>query len=141
MRIRIDRRYRRPPAATARWKATAIQAVPKCLAAARETESPLSLLEEVEFILVSDRTITRVHGEFLSDPTPTDVITFHHGEILISLDTAEKQAAEHSESFEREVARYMVHGLLHLAGWSDYEPAERAEMHRIQEEILDACWP
>lgn len=141
MRIRIDRRYRRPPAATARWKATVIQAVPKCLAAARETESPLSQLEEVEFILVSDRTITKVHGEFLSDPTPTDVITFHHGEILISLDTAEKQAAEHSESFEREVARYMVHGLLHLAGWSDYEPAERAEMHRIQEEILDACWP
>lgn len=35
----------------------------------------------------------------------------------------------------------MVHGLLHLAGWSDYEPAERTEMHRIQEEILDACWP
>jgi probable rRNA maturation factor len=141
MRIRIDRRYRRPPAATARWKATAIQAVPKCLTAAREPESPLSQLDEVDFILVSDRTIAKVHGDFLDDPTPTDVITFHHGEILISLDTAEKQAAEHRESYEREVARYMVHGLLHLAGWSDYEPAERTEMHRIQEEILDACWP
>ncbi|WP_075087524.1 hypothetical protein [Verrucomicrobium spinosum] len=78
MRIRIDRRYRRPPAATARWKTTALQAVPKCLAAARESESPLSQLNEVDFVLVSDRTIAKVHGDFLDDPTPTDVITFHH---------------------------------------------------------------
>lgn len=141
MRLRIDRRYRRLPAATARWRATAAHAVPKCVAAAREAESPLAQLVEVDFILVSDRTIAKVHGDFLDDPTPTDVITFHHGEILISLDTAERQAAEHGEDYEREVARYMVHGLLHLAGWSDHDPAERAEMHRIQEEILDAVWP
>lgn len=140
MRIRIDRRHRRPPADVPRWKAVAQTAVPLCLSAAKEPNSPLSQLEEIDFVLVSDRTIARVHGEFLDDPTATDVITFHHGEVLISLDTAQRQAAEHGEGYEREVARYIVHGLLHLAGWNDYETEEREEMHRIQERVLDVCW-
>lgn len=95
-------------------------------------------LEEVEISLVSDESIAKVHGEFLADPTPTDVITFQHGEILISLDTAMRQAAENSEPYEREVTRYIVHGLLHLAGWDDREEAERKAMHEVQERILAA---
>lgn len=109
--------------------------------AARVPDAPLLTLAEVDFVLVSDRTIARIHGEFMDDPTPTDVITFHHGEILISLDTAQRQAAEHRETYPREVARYIVHGLLHLAGWNDVDDAERKEMHRHQEEILMQIWP
>ncbi|MEZ0386318.1 MAG: rRNA maturation RNase YbeY, partial [Verrucomicrobium sp.] len=111
-----------------------------CREAAQGESAPLLELDEIDFVLVSDRTIAQVHGDFLNDPTPTDVITFHHGEILISLDTAVRQAAENGETYEREVARYMIHGLLHLAGWNDYEPAERTAMHEVQERILDSVW-
>lgn len=118
------------------WAAIAQSALPHALAAATVSEAPLCHLEIVEISLVSDDAIAQVHGDFMDDPTPTDVITFHHGEILISLDTAQRQALEHGEGYEREVARYIVHGLLHLAGWNDLEPAERKAMHEVQEKIL-----
>lgn len=118
------------------WHEQASKALPLVMARAKSPGSPLQHLDEVEISLVPDESIARVHGEFMADPTPTDVITFHHGEILISLDTAMRQAAEHGEPYEREVTRYIVHGLLHLAGWDDREEAERAAMHGVQEQIL-----
>jgi probable rRNA maturation factor len=77
-----------------------------------------------------------VHADFLDDPTPTDVITFHHGEILISLDTAARQAAEYRLPYEHEAALYIIHGLLHLGGWDDHNPTEAADMKTLQERIL-----
>jgi probable rRNA maturation factor len=118
------------------WEEQARRALPAIMAAAKPHHAPIQQLETVEFSLVSDEAIAKVHGEFMGDPTPTDVITFQHGEIIISLDTAKRQAAENDEPYEREVLRYMVHGLLHLAGWDDREEAERLEMHRVQETIL-----
>jgi probable rRNA maturation factor len=112
-------------------------ALPACLATSKPREDAvLATLEEVEITYVSDAEIARVHGEFLDDPTPTDVITFHHGEILISAETAARQALEHGQTLEHELALYLVHGLLHLAGWHDEEEAEAAEMARQQESIL-----
>ena len=111
-------------------------AMPLCLAAVKSHEAPLPSLSEIEITLVDDADIARVHGDFLDDPTPTDVITFHHGEILISADTAERQAKEHGQSFEHEVALYLVHGLMHLAGWEDHEDEEAREMSKRQEGIL-----
>lgn len=112
-------------------------ALPACLAAAKPREdSVLSSLPEVEITYVSDAEIARVHGEFLDDATPTDVITFHHGEILISAETAARQAIEHGQTLDHELALYLIHGLLHLAGWHDEDPEEAAEMARTQETIL-----
>lgn len=91
-------------------------------------------------MLVSDRVIARIHQNFMNDPSPTDVITFHHGEVIVSLETAKRQAEEFGETYEREVARYMIHGLLHLAGWEDHDAEERQEMHRHQEAILAEVW-
>jgi probable rRNA maturation factor len=119
-----------------RWQSEAEGALPAIAAAARSADAPVHHVDTVEFSFVSDETIARVHGDFMGDPTPTDVITFQHGEIIISLDTAQRQAAENGEPYEREVLRYIVHGLLHLAGWDDREESERAEMHRVQEAIL-----
>ncbi len=102
----------------------------------QKDDAPLSALEEVEISIISDGEIARVHGEFLGDPTPTDVITFHHGEILISADTAARQGAEHGQPRDHELALYLIHGLMHLAGWDDHESAEGAEMARHQEAIL-----
>lgn len=114
-------------------------ALPGCLAAIKSPEAPLPSLAEIEVTIVGDADIARVHGDFLGDPTPTDVITFHHGEILISADTAERQAKEHGQSFENEVALYLVHGLMHLAGWDDHEQEEAREMAKRQESILQTA--
>lgn len=111
-------------------------ALPGCIAALKPPEGLLPSLPEVEITIVDDADIARVHGDFLDDPTPTDVITFHHGEILISADTAARQCAEHGQSFDHEVALYLVHGLMHLAGWEDHEPEEAREMAGLQEAIL-----
>jgi len=101
------------------------------------TERPvLPGLEMVEMTLVTDETIAEVHGEFLDDPTPTDVITFHHGEILVSEETARQVASEYGKTADEETLLYLIHGLLHLNGHSDLEETERVEMHRIQEDIL-----
>ena len=117
------------------------KALPFCLAQPG-TESPvLSKLDRVEINIVSDATIAEIHDEFMEDPTPTDVITFHHGEIFVSADTARHTAAEHELSAREETLLYMIHGLLHLNGHVDADPADRAEMHRIQDAVLTTVLP
>lgn len=100
----------------------------------------LAELDEVEISVVSDEIIQDIHARFLNDPTATDVITFPHGdgigEIIVSYDTAIKQAVEYNEPVYRELFRYMVHGLLHLHGYIDTEPAEREKMFDCQEPLV-----
>ena len=139
-RLSLYNHQRSQPAPLKLWRDTAKRALPLCLSAARKPDSDLAELEEIEVSFVSDEDIGRVHAEFLNDPTPTDIITFPHGEILISLDTAARQATDHAETYERETALYLIHGLLHLAGWDDHEPIERDEMHRLQARILEEVW-
>lgn len=94
----------------------------------------------VSIVLVDDETITRVHGEFMGDESATDVITFpygDHGEIPISLDTAVRQASEFQASLSRELALYVVHGILHLCGYEDESEAGREAMEGLQEALLD----
>ena len=117
-------------------KRVAELAHPLCLEQRVSEDVPLLSLLEIEFSLVSDEAIAKVHQEFMEDPTPTAVITFHHGEILIRPETAKKQAVEFGSSLQREVCLYAVHGLLHLAGHEDYQPEEAQEMKALQEKIL-----
>jgi probable rRNA maturation factor len=116
-------------------------ALPACQEALVNAEAPLAKLDLVEITIVSDTDIGLVHGEFMNDPTPTDVITFHHGEILVSADTALRQGAEHGNDLDRELALYMIHGLLHLAGWDDHDPREAAMMAERQGSILAKVAP
>lgn len=116
------------------------RAFPACLAAAK-SGAALHELDEVEISLVDDAAIAEVHGRFMDDPTATDVITFDHGEILISLDTARRQASANSETMRREVLLYAIHGLLHLAGFDDLDAAAREEMEARQRVILDETCP
>ena len=105
-----------------------------------EEESPLSLLATLEVAIVDDITSDQVHRDFMDIEGPTDVITFHHGEIVIGAEVAERQAAEYGEPLAREILRYFVHGLLHLAGHEDEDPAERAAMEAAQETIVAQLW-
>lgn len=98
--------------------------------------SVIGKLEEIGIILVSDGRMAALHGEFLSDPSPTDVITFQHGEIVVSAETAVREARRRALRVPEEVARYAIHGLLHLAGWSDAGARAAREMLAAQEKIL-----
>lgn len=97
--------------------------------------SDLEALEELELSLVDDATLAEVHGEFLDDPTLTDVITFPHGELLVSVEMAEKRAEEYGKGVRGEVFLYIIHGLLHLAGYDDHEEQEATAMAVEQERI------
>lgn len=103
-------------------------------------DCPLSHLATLEVALVDDITSDQVHRDFMNIEGPTDVITFHHGEIVIGAEVAERQAAEYDEPLAREILRYFVHGLLHLAGHDDADPAERAAMEATQETIVARLW-
>lgn len=124
-----------------RLEALLATALPHIFAAPGAAPSCLGGLEEVEISLIEDAEIARIHGEFMDDPTATDVITFHHGEILASVDTAAREAAARGDVMHRELALYLIHGLLHLHGHTDTEPAPRAAMHAAQEAILEKVWP
>ncbi len=93
------------------------------------------LPEYVEVSLLSAAEIGRVHGEFLGDPSPTDVITFDHGEILVCPEVARDQGREYGRTLAEEVLLYGIHGLLNLRGWSDKTPAKRKEMAAAQEKV------
>jgi probable rRNA maturation factor len=118
------------------WLRKAVaRALPLCKAHAKGDEPPLLSLTEIEASIVSDKVIGQVHADFLGDPTPTDVITFHHGEILVSADTAAREGPNHGLTFDEELLLYLIHGLMHLGGWDDHEPEEAAEMKRLQEGV------
>ena len=115
-------------------------AVALALAYAACSDSPLAHLATLEVALVDDTTSDRVHRDFMNIEGPTDVITFHHGEIVIGVEVAERQAAEYSEPLVREILRYFIHGLLHLAGHEDADPDERTAMESAQEAIVAQLW-
>jgi probable rRNA maturation factor len=116
------------------------QAAAMALAAATDSENSLALLATLEVALVDDETSSRVHQDFMQIPGATDVITFHHGEIVIGAEVAFRQAAEYGEPLGREMLRYFVHGLLHLAGHEDAEEGQRQAMDAAQESIVAALW-
>ena len=115
-------------------------AVELALSQAATDDSPLHHLATLEVALVDDETSDRVHRDFMDIEGATDVITFHHGEIVIGAGVAERQAAEYAEPLAREILRYLVHGLLHLAGHEDADPADRSAMETAQESIIADLW-
>ncbi len=97
-------------------------------------------LEVLEITLLDDEEMARLHGEFLNDASPTDVMTFKHGELLIGVEVAARQAAEFQSQEDREIALYGVHGMLHLAGFDDRSSSDAKKMAVRQEEVLEACF-
>lgn len=98
-------------------------------------------IEVMEITLLDDDEMSRLHEEFLQDPKTTDVITFEHGELLVGVEVAKRQALEFGNTFERELALYGIHGMLHLAGYDDRRKDEFEMMKLRQEEILELFFP
>lgn len=114
------------------------EALPLC---AEKPRCPgTGLPQVIEVTLLSDRAITKVHADFLNDPTPTDVITFRHskalGEILVGVPTAARHAKEFHHPVDHEIVLCVIHGLLHLLGYDDMTSSERDVMHQRQDDIL-----
>ena len=103
-------------------------------------DAPLASLECVEVALVDDETSGRVHEQFMGIEGATDVITFEHGEIVIGVEVARRQAKDYGEPEERELLRYLVHGLLHLAGHEDEGDEDRKVMEAAQEKLVADLW-
>lgn len=84
---------------------------------------------------LTDAALARLHGQFLGDASPTDVITFpgdpelsSAGEVCVSVDAAKRRTGTVAARLSREITLYVVHGWLHLAGYGDKAPAERRSM-------------
>ncbi len=98
---------------------------------------------ELSIVFLTDDALARLHADFLGDPSPTDVITFEGdagaglaGEICVSVDTAAAYARAHHGDFSNELALYVVHGWLHLAGYDDLQPAKKRAMRRAEARAL-----
>jgi probable rRNA maturation factor len=117
----------------------AAKAVRHCLQLRKRKPTDLSKLPKIFVWLISDRRMSQLHRQFLGQTGPTDVLTFQHGEIFISVETAKRHAHIFGNSLMRELQLYIVHGLLHLHGFGDRTPAEARKMRRTQEKILSDC--
>jgi probable rRNA maturation factor len=117
-----------------------------------------ALLEELEIenaelgiTLVGTKEMARVNWQFLRHEGSTDVITFDHsnpesriqnpelkfhGELFVCVDDAVAQAKQFGTNWPAEVVRYIVHGVLHLLGHDDLEPALRRQMKRAENRLV-----
>ena len=90
---------------------------------------------EIAFIFCSDERILEMNNQYLHHDYYTDIITFDYnegkvisGDIFISLDTVKSNAEEFKVSFDNELKRILIHGILHLCGQDDKTPELRLEM-------------
>jgi len=101
-------------------------------------------LDSLSIILCSDDYLHKLNVEYLEHDTLTDVITFPYsrpekpiqGDIFISIDRVKENAAQLNISFNDELHRVMVHGLLHLAGYGDKIPEEASTIRSKEDFYL-----
>lgn len=91
---------------------------------------------DLSVLITDDRRIRRINKRFLDHDFATDVVSFDTGDIVISADYAKSYASKNGLPFRQELARYLVHGILHLLGYDDKKRADHARMHARQEAIL-----
>ncbi len=135
-KIRVSNLQRKARIDISALQAFAERALVVCLAHPPRRGTQLRRLIEISLLLISDRRMSSLHRRFLKKTGPTDVITFDHGEIFISVETARKHARRFNTSTSREIQLYIVHGLLHLHGFDDRSKAGAAKMKEAQRKIL-----
>jgi probable rRNA maturation factor len=103
---------------------------------------------EIHLVLTDDEEIALINGLYRKIHKPTDVVSLSYlekeefpeqnilGEIMISVETAARQAKKQGHGLKRELQFLFVHGLLHIFGYDHESPAERRKMFALQEKIL-----
>ena len=97
----------------------------------------------INYLFCDDEYLLDANNRYLNHDTYTDIITFDYvegnlvsGDILISLDRVGENAHQFGCSFERELHRVVIHGVLHLLGFKDKTDADAAQMRLKEEESL-----
>ena len=101
--------------------------------------------DSVGIAIVDDDRIREINRSFRGTDATTDVIAFEAedepdrtaGEVIVSADTALRQAEEYDHSLQRELCLLVAHGVLHVLGYEDYDEAARARMMALQERALE----
>lgn len=99
---------------------------------------------QISLAIVDDRQIHEVNRRFLEHDYPTDVLSFCfsdgtdslEGEVIVSAETAVRQAAQFGLTSQNELLLYVVHGLLHLVGYRDKQPEDVARMRARERHFL-----
>lgn len=98
---------------------------------------------ELTYIFCDDEEILQVNRRFLNHDYYTDIITFDYtrgkllrGDMYISLETVATNAVAVGSSYDRELRRVIIHGVLHLCGINDKGPGEREIMEKNEDEAL-----
>lgn len=98
---------------------------------------------EIGYMFVSDEKILEVNREYLGHDYYTDIITFDYdegdvinGDMVISLDTVRTNAEQFGKSYDEELHRVIIHGILHLCGIDDKKPGEREIMEQAENKAL-----
>lgn len=101
---------------------------------------------DISYVFCDDDYLIQVNREYLDHDTYTDIITFDYvegkivsGDILISVDRVKENAQLFNTTFEQELHRVIIHGILHLLGQAD-KSDEDAAMMRKKEEAALALW-
>ena len=99
---------------------------------------------DISYIFCSDEKILEVNRQYLQHDYYTDIITFDYtsgskiaGDLFISLDTVRTNAEQFAASYEEELHRTIIHGILHLCGINDKGPGEREIMEAAENRALD----
>ncbi len=94
----------------------------------------------ISLALVDDGKIAELHEAYLGDGSATDVMSFpldeEEGEVILSVETAEREAERLGVKMEEELALYFVHGLLHLLGYDDRDEQDRRKMIAAEKRVL-----
>src|ERR1044072_3422750 len=139
--VSVRNLQRKIPVNTAELESFVAAAVRCCLRLPRRQATELSKLRGVFVWLISDQRMASLHRKFMHQRGPTDVLTFQHGEIFISVETAKRHARAFRNSLANELCLYIAHGLLHLNGFDDRTPAAARKMKAMQKRIVRTCGP
>jgi rRNA maturation RNase YbeY len=98
---------------------------------------------EINYIFCTDEYLHKINLDFLNHDTFTDIISFDysvgkelHGDIYISVDRVMENSAEYNVTFEDEIARVMIHGILHYCGYKDKSESDEKLMRSKEDYYL-----
>ena len=98
---------------------------------------------DIGYMFVNDEKILEVNREYLGHDYYTDIITFDYdeddvinGDLVISLDTVRTNAEKFGKTYDEELHRVIIHGILHLCGINDKGPGEREIMEAAENKAL-----
>jgi probable rRNA maturation factor len=106
-------------------------------------------INNLNYIFCSDEYLHKINLEYLDHDTYTDIITFDNsedeniveGDIFISIERVKENSFTLNTVFEEELKRVIVHGLLHLCGYDDHSPEDKAEMRLLESEYIEIFNP